>query len=392
MKVGILSRYGEKVKWGGDTKVLVSLQKGLRKLGCQADFVEDPTDFAAYDMALLSNTCLDLRPVYHFLRLHQIPYALMGFHEDMTLYAQASSGFFRYVQGMLSDESDEGYPFSLERLLENPRLIFYYSSPPRKMIMANYDIIKNASVCFANTLTEVQNYQKDCPGCNTFLAPLPPGFAEGKCAPGDDFLRMTGLNSGEYILQIGRLELRKNQLGTILATADLPMPLVFISTLSATFEYEKCCLEAIYKYRKDPTFVISQTLPSMKSGPLHILQMPGKKKLSRSMLLSALYHAGLHLHPAFYELPGLTYLEAAKLGTPSIASSWTTVGDYFDTLDDRLVYTLPYDLPNIKKLISQQFGKRYPQIRHPVFTRTSFDYAQNIHSAMMQFHGIKAEK
>lgn len=386
MRLGILSRCGEKAKWGGDSKVLTSLQSGLRKLGCIADFVVEPTDFGAYDMALLANTCLDLHAVYHFLSLNQIPYALMGFHEDMTLYAQASSGFYRYVRSMLDNESDEGYPFSLERLLENPRLIFYYGSPPRKTIMANYDIIKNATVCLANTSKEAANYLKDCPSCNVFTALLPPGFAEGKCAPSSEFLKHTGLTSGEYIIQIGRMELRKNQLATILATADLPMPLVFISTLSTTFEYEKSCLEAIYKYRKAPTFVISQTLPSMKSGSLHILQMPGQKKLARSLLLSAIYHAGLHLHPAFYELPGLTYLEAAKLGTPSIASSWATIDDYFaeHPIDDRIAYVTPYDLPGIQKLIQEKFGKRYPRIAHPAFSRTSLDYAKDIYSAMKE--------
>ena len=386
MKWGILSRIGDKVKWGGDTKMLTSLQTGLRKLGHTADFVEDPSNLGSYDLALLSSTCLDQRPVYHALRLSGAPYALLSFHEDMIRYCGAASGFFRYVRGILDGREDEGHLFSLQRLIENPHLLYYYAEPVRKMAMANYDVINNAAVCFANTQREAAILKRDCPSCRTFVAPLPPGFAEGACTPGDEFLPVLGLASGEYILQIGRMEPRKNQLATILATKDLPMPLVFISTLTVNFEYEKTCLEAIYKYRKAPTFILSQTLPTMKAGPLHILQMPRQRKITRAHLLSALFHAGLHLHPAFYELPGLTYLEAAKLGTPSIASSWATISDYFQShpLDNRIVYTEPFDLSRITALVQEKFGQRYPRIRHPAFDRTSLDFAKDYLSAILE--------
>ena len=68
--------------------------------------------------------------------------------------------------------------------------------------------------------------------------------------------------------------------------------------------------------------------------------------ISQELLVSAYQNAGLYLHPAFYELPGYVYLEAAKLGTPTIATEWSTLSDYFTNeegdyeLDDRILYAL----------------------------------------------------
>ena len=101
------------------------------------------------------------------------------------------------------------------------------------------------------------------------------------------------------------------------------------------------------------------------------------------MLLSAFFHAGLHLHPSFYELPGYTYLESAKFGTPTIASLWSSLKDYLTdssgkyALDDRIEYVLPYDLTAIRGLIEKKFGQRYPRSPElPIFQRTAQDVAK----------------
>jgi glycosyltransferase involved in cell wall biosynthesis len=384
MKIYIVSRRGFWKKWGGDTKVLAALCRGLKKLGHRADLVADPLKIGKYDYIFLSNTSFDLRPIYHFLKIRGSRYGLIGFHENKILHAGASSGFYRYVRGCLDEESDELYPFDVDRLLENPELIFYYAEPPRKMPFLNYDILKNAELAIASCASEAKTMQRDCNTCDPKVVHWPPGFVEENEVPTDAFLKLTGLKSKEYILQVGRFEKRKNQLASILATKDLDIPLVFIATMTVTPDYEKTALETIYKYRKAPTFVLSQLIPSMRAGNLHILQMPKAKKLSTEILLSAYQHAGLHLHPAFYELPGLTYFESAKLGIPTIASSWATIPDYFKdasgayTLDDRIEYVLPYHLPNITALVKKKFGQKYPISDHPTFHRTSEDTAREL--------------
>ncbi|MFS8563144.1 MAG: hypothetical protein LVR00_01940 [Rhabdochlamydiaceae bacterium] len=254
----------------------------------------------------------------------------------------------------------------------------------------NWEIFKEAEICIASSPTELKTMQRDCPECKAKSVFFTSGFVESEAAPTSCFLEFSQMASKGYILQVGRFDERKNQLATILSTKDVDIPLVFIATLTTQLEYEKVCLEAIIKYRKAPTLIVSQVIPSMQSGHLKILQMPEGKILPKEMLLSAFFHAALHLHPAFYELPGYTYLESAKLGIPTIASSWATISDYFTdevtgayTFDPRIEYVLPYDLPALERLVNKKLSERYdPYPSHFVFHRKSYDVAKEIFQAL----------
>lgn len=386
MKIAIVSRFNEKLKWGGDLKALQVVRDGMRELGHKAEIIPDLTRLKDHEYIFLSSTFFDLRPNVLFLKLAGRKYGVIAFHDDFIKYSGLSYGFYRYIRGCLDGEEDDEIPFQLERLFENPELVHYYATPPGKSAFINYDTLKHADLCIANSPTEARTLLRDCPSCNAKVVYWTPGFAETEEEPTDEFLKFTGLRSGEYILQVGRFHQKKNHLGSILATKDLDIPLVFIATTAADFPYERTCLEAAHTFRKAPTYIIHQKLPTMMSDKLRILHMPNGRKISPSMLLSAFAHAGLHLHPAFYELPGYTYLESTKLGIPTIASSWTSIRDYFTdphtgkyTLDDRMEYVVPYDVPGIAKLVKKKFGQKYSRnFDHPIFKRRSIDVARDI--------------
>lgn len=384
-----MTRANEAEKWGGDLVALYAIKEGMEKLGHSVQIGSTTEKIADADFVFLSNTCLDLRACYHFVRLLKKPYGVIGFHEDFIQYFGPSRGFYHYVREILKGNLEEGVPFSLDQLYENPHLIHYYAPPPAKRVLLNYEILKNATVCIANSPTEAQTMRRDCPSCNAQVVYWSSGLAEAiEREPHEEFLTFTGLEKRGYLLQVGRFEMRKNQLATILATKDFALPLVFIATATALHsrEYLFSCLEAIHKWRKGPTLIVSQELPSCQSGQLTVLQMPQGEKLSPGMLLSAVAHAGLHVHPAFHELPGYTYLESAKLGVPTIASTWTSIRDYFTdektgeySLDKRIEYCLPYDLPGLTQLVWKKWGESFSQdLSHPAFTRTKVDVAREI--------------
>ncbi|MCX6990567.1 MAG: hypothetical protein NTX49_05850 [Chlamydiae bacterium] len=382
MKISLVSRTNQHSKWGGDLKALQSLLMGIKSLGDEAEIVASCYDLDSTDFVFLTNTCLDLRDDQKILELRGLPYGLIGFHEDTIQYFGPSIGFFEYIRKCLYNETDDGISFSLEALEENPHLIHYYGLPPRKSNIINYEILKNAKVCIANSPTEAKTMLRDCPSSNVKEVFLPPGFAEDYSpTSSEEFLSLIGLKSKEYILQVGRLEFRKNQLGSIVASKDLDIPLVFIATKGSYEWYETACIDAILKWRKAPTIIVAESLAPRNEKGLQIIPMPGGKKLSSSMLQSAFFHAGLHLHPAFQELPGYTYFESTVLGIPTIASSWATIKDYFvEPLgDDRIEYCLPFDLPEMKRLIPQKFTQTFsPKPDHPAFRRTGQDMAREI--------------
>lgn len=384
MRIGLITRRGARALWGGDLKALQVIQEGMQALGVETDLIFDFYAIDSYDFLFLSNTCFDLRPSYNALKLQGKRFGLIGFHEDMEKYKPTQAGFFSYIQGCLKGD------YEVESLWENSTIFFPLNN--RKILdpQVNWEIFKEAEICIASSPTELKTMQRDCPECKAKSVFFTSGFVESEAAPTSCFLEFSQMASKGYILQVGRFDERKNQLATILSTKDVDIPLVFIATLTTQLEYEKVCLEAIIKYRKAPTLIVSQVIPSMQSGHLKILQMPEGKILPKEMLLSAFFHAALHLHPAFYELPGYTYLESAKLGIPTIASSWATISDYFTdevtgayTFDPRIEYVLPYDLPALERLVNKKLSERYdPYPSHFVFHRKSYDVAKEIFQAL----------
>lgn len=378
--------------WGGDNKTVLSIAQAMRALRKKRENIPEIGVFRHLkelppsSFVWICNSTRDLRSHQAVLHWMGASYGVIPFHEDPLQFRAASSGFYGCVRFALEGKQEKGIPLSLDLLEENPHLVHYYGYLGNLSCkhFVNREILEKAEVCVVNPGREALTLKRDAPRARIAPVLWAPGFGDVflKSPLHDDFLKWTGLSSGEYILQVGRPERRKNQLATILATRDLPYPLVLVFPKASHEHYFTTCLEAIVRWRKAPTWIIAQGAQEATSGMHRILAPPQGKKLSVEMLHSAFGHAGLYLHPAFYELPGLTYLEAAALGIPTIASSWATIGDYFEKEplpDDRIEQVCPYDLPAIRSLVQKKFGQKYPVLGdHPVFARTWEDVAYEI--------------
>lgn len=379
MRFGFITRKNDHA-WGGDLAVVHTLMRGLCQLGHDAFCSPTPYDLRDADILILTNSTLDQRMHSEALDLIGKPFAILGFHEDTLSFHTPSTGFQNYVMSCLGYgfASDNGIDYSIDMLIDMPHIVHYYGETPKRSSLYNYDLLAKAAVCIANSPSEASFMRRDCPECKTSVVPVAPGVVTGyRGTPDDSFLKLTGLSSKSYVLQVGRLECRKNQFGTLLAMRNLDIPLVFIATRAFKVEYEAACVEAALKWRKAPTLFVSQNLQPFQEG--HVKVLPIQEKLPKEILLSAYYHAGLHLHPAFHELPGATYLEAARLGAPTIGSSWCTITDYFaGELDGRIVYTAPHHIQEIERLIPKMFGKHFAPLEdHPALNYSEVDSARD---------------
>lgn len=387
MKIGFIIRKNHSI-WGGDLGVVGSLMRGLKSLGHETKSASSPFALEDMDMVFLTNSSVEQRSVLEELSMLGMPFGVLGFHEDILLYYTAATGMFTFIQQCLDYglPTDNGMKYSIEQLFTHPQTVYYYGETPKKTVFYNHEMIVKASLWIANSEKEKKTILRDHPGSRVSVIPVAPGVVTRfSCKePSCEFLTFSGLSSKSYFLQVGRLEIRKNQLGTILATKDLDAPLVFIATRAFDPRYEVACFEAARRYRKAPTLFISANLKERKEGSTQVIAMSGK--LSTSMLWSAYYHAGLHIHPAFHELPGATYLEAAFLGTPTIASTWCTIDEYFfneqtgdSGLDGRILYRQPHHLEEITQAIPALFGQTYPLLlNHPALTRGDEDAAKDL--------------
>lgn len=386
VKFAFLLRPSAKDIWGGDINVLNQTATSLKKLGHQIEFSTNINDCFTADYIFLCNALFDYQSEYHLIKLLQKKYGFFLFYEDVLEYMVPCYGFFHYVHLLCEEKKYLDLEVSLERLLENPKIVyFFHLSMMNKGFYLNYPVIKDAHICLTNSFKEKEVLLRDCPRANVNV--LHWGYELYKEKITNSFLEFTGLTSKSYMLQVGRLEPRKNQLATILATRNIDIPLVFIATKKEKqMRYHETCIEAIKKYRKAPTIIISENLPEMEYKHLKILSMPNHQKLPESMMKSAFYHAGLHVHPAFCELPGLTYLESLEFGIPTIASSLATIKDYFIDqesgrylLDDRMEYCNPYDLNSLTELIEKKWGQTFePNTELPAFQRSYTEVAKEI--------------
>ncbi len=381
MKIGFIFRTNTDL-WGGDILVSEQMRQGFEALGHQTRVSSSSLALSDSDFILIClSTSFDRRHILEETVSTNIPFGIMGFHEDQIGFHCLATGLQNTVEHCLQNNE------SIEEFCEHPFMCHYRADPMRHQHVLNFRSLKKANLWVAHSSTEAEIVRRDYPNSNILALFLPPGVVTRyKDQPDDSFLQLTGLASKSYILQIGRMECRKNQLTTILATRDLDIPLVLISTKSEP-HYSIMCFEAAAKWRKAPTIFFSPILKEKTSGAAKILPIPNKIRFPPSTIASAFHHAGLYLHPSFNETPGLIFLEAAYLGTPTIASSskWSTIHDYFydpvlghSNLDGRIAYTEPCDLVTIRSQIKEMFGKKYPRLDHPAIRRTEIDYAQDL--------------
>jgi len=359
------------------------LAEGLEQMGVEAPIIDEKDELPAKtDCVCLSCICTDLTQEKQLVDFLHIPYILIPFYEDFRRFSPVCSAFYAYIKNALTYPD---YQKRLQYLYEHPEIIYYIPFKPNEAPLVNFDVVKEAKVCIANSKAEVKTIKRDCPLAKVDVIYWTPGRLTEKTYPYTDrFIQWLGLQKRGYILQIGRLEPRKNQLATILATRHLDIPLVFIShsILPGYQDYANLCIDLILKERKGKTIVLTDSLPARSEGNLQVIPINSEKGLDQEMLISAYQNARLYLHPAFYELPGYVYLEAAKLGTPSIATSWSTLKDYFTdpsgtyTLDDRILYAKPYDVQSLEKKILQQIDKTFTPSDHPILQRKPIDVAK----------------
>ena len=130
----------------------------------------------------------------------------------------------------------------------------------------------------------------------------------------------------DYVLCVGRLETRKNQLMLLEALRDDPRPVVLVTGgVSYQPEYARLCAGFA---RRGRTLLLAR-LPSV-------------------MLAAAFRDAAVHCLPSWYELPGLVSLEAALHGTRVAASGWGAIEDY---LGDTIAYLEPADPASIRRAV-----------------------------------------
>ena len=138
----------------------------------------------------------------------------------------------------------------------------------------------------------------------------------------DDFVREHGLR--DFVLCVGRIELRKNQYALLAALEDSDLPLVLIGPAMDEAYLERC------RSRATPRVTFIPALP-------------------HELLPSAYAAARVHVLPSWYDTPGLVSLEAAAAGCNIVSTDRGSAREYFG---DLAWYCSPDDVDSIRRAVT----------------------------------------
>ncbi len=292
---------------GGDTVVLEKLRDGLTSRGwdvvVDVDAGQDPKNF---DLVHLFNfaTADYTRELAQRAHAAGVPYVVTTLYEDVPeFHNQSHVVATRLVEYVNRGQDKEWWANACAD----------HSAVPKAARFKCDWTAANAAALFANGAGEARALRRDYPAAKNVVE-VPLGHELGSLSTSDAFEKAYEVR--DFVLCVGRIESRKNQLMLLKALEDSDLTVVL---LAGGFSYQPEYERAVRSFkRKGRTMIID--------------------RVSNEMLSSAYAAARVHVLPSWYELPGLVSLEAAAHGKNIVVTRSGTTADY---VGDKAFYCLP---------------------------------------------------
>lgn len=311
---------------GGDTVLASQLQEHLRRAGVHVDIDADGTKRPEdYDLVHLFNfaTPEHTESLARRVAGAGVPYVVTALYEDQPRFYNQMMALYMGLRHYVSHGQIRAQWLSLMDAVKT-------CAPSQRT--ENTWTAEHAAALLATGYAEkkaiLRDYPKAAPihtfQCGSDVASV---SFDPKL-----FTQQYGLS--DFVLCVGRLETRKNQLMLLKALEDSDLTVVF-ATSGFTYqpEYEQLC--RAFK-RKGKTIFLPRLEPAM--------------------LASAYAAARVHALPSWYELPGLVSIEAARAGAAVMTSDFGTIRDY---LGSDAYYAAPDDAEGIRRAVTAAF-EEYP--------------------------------
>jgi glycosyltransferase involved in cell wall biosynthesis len=189
----------------------------------------------------------------------------------------------------------------------------------QKTMPQRVEILSNVQLILPNSRMEGELLEKSFPKLPPSL--IVPNSADRLFAnAGAERFRKRFQPPPEFVLSVGRISPRKNQLSLVQAIRSLRLPAVFIGPLNDTVYYQECRRAA--------------------AG----LKVTFIDTLSQTDLASAYAAAKVHALVSWYDTPGLVSLEAGLAGCRIVSTSRGCTREY---LKEMAFYCEPDDLNSI---------------------------------------------
>ncbi|WP_052628831.1 glycosyltransferase [Rhodopseudomonas palustris] len=155
---------------------------------------------------------------------------------------------------------------------------------------------------------------------------------------------------GPYLLSVGNIERRKNQLASIRAARSLGLPLICIGRIREKEYFDAC----------------------VRDGPGDTFRFVGHLDQDDPRLAAAYQNCEAFLFPGQLETPGIAALEAAAAGAPVIITKEGSAREYFS---DLVEYVDPNDQDAINAALARTLSRpRTNDLRHHIVSNYSWPH------------------
>jgi glycosyltransferase involved in cell wall biosynthesis/Tfp pilus assembly protein PilF len=284
---------------GGDTVVLEQLRSGLQARGFEVEVdLEGLQDPARFDLVHLFNcaTTSYTEKLAKRCTAAGTPFVLTTLYEDVPQFHNQSHALALCLQEYVNRGQDREWWRQAAAGLDMRTV------PPAQRFQCEW-LVRNAAALFVNGAGEAAALQRDY-GALSNLVTVPLGHEVSTEGSAAEFEREYGVK--DFILCVGRIETRKNQLMLLKALEESELPVVLAG---GGFSYQPEYEQAVRSFRRKGKTIILGAL-------------------SPRMLASAYAAARVHVLPSWYELPGLVSLEAAVYGKNVVVTRTGTTADY----------------------------------------------------------------
>lgn len=323
MRVLIQNRPNALTQRGGDTIVMERLEAGLKQRGVDVTIdISTTANPASYSIVHLMNFAIpDLAEALAKRCVEAgVPYVVTALYEDWPIFFNQSQIYAAALKAYV----ERGQPIELWPLIAEAARI----CEPHGRLENTFTASHSACVLATGENERaalIRDYgEKGLPtavhhlGCDLEVPAL----------PAKSFVDAYGIE--DFVLIVGRLEIRKNQLMLLKALEESDLPVV-CATGGFTYqpEYADCCRR--FKRKGRTVFV---------------------ERLEPAMLGAAFAACRIHALPSWYELPGLVSLEAVRAGKNVVVTDYGTARDY---LGMNAFYARPDDPDDIANAVSAAY-------------------------------------
>jgi tetratricopeptide (TPR) repeat protein/glycosyltransferase involved in cell wall biosynthesis len=341
---------------GGDTVVLERLRDGLSQRGHSVTIdLHGAADVASFDVVHLFNfATTGLTQGYAARAIAaKIPYVVTTLYEDIAQFQRQShlvaGRLIQYVQG---GQHPSSFGVSYQELA---------SIGPSPRFPAD-ELARHAAALLPNGAGEAAALHRDFPYAQRIIT-VPVGSEIGATCGPELFEQSYG--ERDFVLCVGRLESRKNQLMLLKALEDSPLTVVLVG---GGFSYQPVYVDAIRSFkRRGKTVILGQ--------------------IDTQMLASAYAACRVHVLPSWYELPGLVSLEAAARQKNIVVTRTGSTADY---VGQRAFYCLPWDSDSILSAVMAAYYSPVPE--GMVEMAESYSWAMTVEKTESVYREVVVEK